>query len=828
MASMAGVGGRPDAGLLARGTLMGRERIVARLTATRPDATVVLGGAIGDVAADVVQLWSEQTGAPTVWLDVASDAAPDSGAWQRFDEVLGAAPPGLIAVLRVGHRASGDAVSAVAQRLQQAPRPVRVVIVGASHSTRRRSRVALRPDVVITARELCLTVEELAQVAQASGVALREEDVERAHRWTGGHPVAVDCLVHAVDGGPLTPAMLDAAADLLADRLSTAVAAGDLPADVWGRVLRAAVPEYFTADLLEEIAPAEGQEPLLRMLDAEALIRRVERGDVAFAFAPMVRAALIQRLRVELPPDERERLAGSTAGWLVARGDLEGAISTATTLAGARTVAGLIAPHWAELGALRAGRVRFLLTRLAEHVRSDPRLLVAHVRSIVDVTHTDHPGSVSATERVHAGLLLDAVDDSGDEDVAVAVRSLRAVLARLDGRHEEALSAHDAVVWDAPRARRFAVPGLVQQALTLMRHGRFTEALQLVTHAEALLMTHRAVCDRGYVRGLATLLRHLALAHDPPSWAEGAPQPTERGGAEALVHHKVALDVLDPAAVRTLLGRSVSAGNDPLVLRLLELHLSGVAHVVAGTAGAGLEAVAAAEDAVPTDQLTAFERQLIDVTRAELLVADGDAEAALRVLDAMGDALQGVPGHPVRAQALLDLGRAAEALDLVRPLAGSTTSRHRVWNLVLTSLGLRACGRDAEADRYLHRSVATGARAQAMLPFARTGHCHLEQLLERAGGLRLEEQSREFVAALGRARESLRLLTERVHLTEREQMLLQHLVHAPSARRLAAALYVSPNTVKSQLRSIYRKLSVSSREDAITAARVLGLLPHDG
>nr|NLD40610.1 response regulator transcription factor [Actinomycetales bacterium] len=41
---------------------------------------------------------------------------------------------------------------------------------------------------------------------------------------------------------------------------------------------------------------------------------------------------------------------------------------------------------------------------------------------------------------------------------------------------------------------------------------------------------------------------------------------------------------------------------------------------------------------------------------------------------------------------------------------------------------------------------------------------------------------------------------------------------------IAKRLGVSVNTVKSQLRSSYRKLGVSSREEAVTAAIGLGLL----
>ena len=41
---------------------------------------------------------------------------------------------------------------------------------------------------------------------------------------------------------------------------------------------------------------------------------------------------------------------------------------------------------------------------------------------------------------------------------------------------------------------------------------------------------------------------------------------------------------------------------------------------------------------------------------------------------------------------------------------------------------------------------------------------------------------------------------------------------------IAAELFLSPHTIKSQMKSVYRKLGVSSRNQAVTRARELGLL----
>jgi LuxR family transcriptional regulator, maltose regulon positive regulatory protein len=45
-----------------------------------------------------------------------------------------------------------------------------------------------------------------------------------------------------------------------------------------------------------------------------------------------------------------------------------------------------------------------------------------------------------------------------------------------------------------------------------------------------------------------------------------------------------------------------------------------------------------------------------------------------------------------------------------------------------------------------------------------------------------------------------------------------------SLRELAADLFVTPNTLKTHLRAIYRKLGAESREEAVIRAREGGLI----
>jgi LuxR family maltose regulon positive regulatory protein len=63
-----------------------------------------------------------------------------------------------------------------------------------------------------------------------------------------------------------------------------------------------------------------------------------------------------------------------------------------------------------------------------------------------------------------------------------------------------------------------------------------------------------------------------------------------------------------------------------------------------------------------------------------------------------------------------------------------------------------------------------------------------------------------------------------VELSDRELAVLRLLRTDLTQREIGDKLYVSFNTVKSHIQSIFRKFDVSTRKDAIARARDLGLL----
>ena len=85
----------------------------------------------------------------------------------------------------------------------------------------------------------------------------------------------------------------------------------------------------------------------------------------------------------------------------------------------------------------------------------------------------------------------------------------------------------------------------------------------------------------------------------------------------------------------------------------------------------------------------------------------------------------------------------------------------------------------------------------------------------------LRRRLEETTVILGRP---IRRTSEADELTDREQDVLRLLEEGRTKREIGAALFLSYNTIHSHTKSIYRKLSVSSRQGALARARELALI----
>ncbi len=199
----------------------------------------------------------------------------------------------------------------------------------------------------------------------------------------------------------------------------------------------------------------------------------------------------------------------------------------------------------------------------------------------------------------------------------------------------------------------------------------------------------------------------------------------------------------------------------------------------------------------------------MDVQAGDIERAAANAARSLALADAEDHAHfpHAACAHTAAAQVAAARGRPDEAIaEAHRAVALATRGRAGIE--IAHTLLVRADIRAAAGDRAGARADVELARTHMTAPGstvpARLGG-HLE---------RLDERLRAHAAAPSSGEE----------LTGRELVVLRLLAGPASLREIAGELVVSPNTVKSQVRAIYRKLGVDGRSRAVTAARERGLL----
>lgn len=208
--------------------------------------------------------------------------------------------------------------------------------------------------------------------------------------------------------------------------------------------------------------------------------------------------------------------------------------------------------------------------------------------------------------------------------------------------------------------------------------------------------------------------------------------------------------------------------------------------------------------------------------RSLLQLALGSPDAAEAVL--RRDAARGPARELAAARRELALGRHGAALHLLRSAEEAPMSaREEVEHTTLEAASLLRFSEGVRARGVVDELGALAERTGVRLPLVLLPHADLERLraaLSAAGHAGL-------VAALPTRGVLADPDTEGV-LTERERIVLRALVEHASPAAIATELVVSVNTVKSQLRSIYRKLGVSRRDDAIAVALDRHLLAGPG
>ncbi len=367
-------------------------------------------------------------------------------------------------------------------------------------------------------------------------------------------------------------------------------------------------------------------------------------------------------------------------------------------------------------------------------------------------------------------------------DLEAATRAVRRGEAVLDGGDGDC--AHPAVV------RRFAL----EAGLVALETGELPAARRW------WLRAHTAVAGETEAAALLALLAAIEADHDAlATWRDRAGTGGP-GGTDAL-RLACAIDALDRGELAEA-GRQLAAAAGPT-----RPGRPGDLWYLAAVVGAELALLTPARSEALHLLRTrraeharrapagSFVRCALDAAELDLLLASGRATEAAAGLDRLVDSAAGrlLRGRLALMTGQLDVAL-AELAAVVHPPA--SLRRLRMEALLLTAEAHRRAGRTAAAQ-------AASDELARRAPWPR--------LLDLLPGGPVHPAS-----------------VEVVHLTGRERELLDLLRGSLPRDSIAATLFVSTNTVKTQLQSLYRKLGATTREEAVARAYALGLLDRPG
>jgi LuxR family maltose regulon positive regulatory protein len=226
-----------------------------------------------------------------------------------------------------------------------------------------------------------------------------------------------------------------------------------------------------------------------------------------------------------------------------------------------------------------------------------------------------------------------------------------------------------------------------------------------------------------------------------------------------------------------------------------------------------------------TDGQSVYVRELGQITRARVLLAQGQAGQALSLLDPLLQA----------AQSGKRAGRAIEVLALHALALQSQGREDEAVTALAEALAL------AEPEGYVRIFVDAGpAMAQLLLSLQR--RIGTDSALQIELGQRLPAPSLEYVVHLIKAFGTSPVTSQALDagtppvatargvqtcfepLSERELQVLRLIAAGRSNREIADELVIAVSTVKSHVNHIHGKLGVKSRTQAVARARTLNLL----
>jgi LuxR family maltose regulon positive regulatory protein len=220
-------------------------------------------------------------------------------------------------------------------------------------------------------------------------------------------------------------------------------------------------------------------------------------------------------------------------------------------------------------------------------------------------------------------------------------------------------------------------------------------------------------------------------------------------------------------------------------------------------------------------------------------LAQGQLEAVKRWRETWAESEETAPAYQdernalTRARVLLALGEPAEALRLLESFRTLARQQRRPGSeleiLIVNALAESALGKTGQGLRTLHLALSLAEPEGYVrlfvdegLPMAGLLHLVLSRAQSTSRASYVRRLLNVLQAEQSAQAHALPLLLE--PLSGRERTVLRLLAQGRSTPQMAAELVVSASTIKTQISSLYHKLNVHSREEAIVEAVRLQLL----
>ena len=739
-------------------------------------------------------------------------------------------------------------LESVGQLLEQQPPQLRLVLASRTDPALRLHRLRVNGELTdIRADDLAFSQAEAEELFHRNDIDLSGNPLgtllDRTEGWAAGLRLAIMCLDPADPAGGISRFT---GSDRLVGEYLVEEVTDRLPEMDRQFLLMTSVADRLSAGLANELTGHDNAQLILeRLVSQNALVVGLAGRNEWFTIHPLLRDLLRHRLSLEHPGDVTD-LHLRASRWFAAQGQPIPAIRHASSAGQwdeiGRLLTGLAlpvivtssAPALVTVLAAAAARARvhpsastLLAAAVCHYHRHDYEMMTRDVNDAADLI-----AGVPEIDRAPAEVVIAVFQLVGSRtrNPALTVPSAAHLLHLLDNISRRQL----------PTVEQYRAIATTNLAVGQIWTGQLTEAQETLTtiqtRSRELGLGLTEMSAQAHLALLDVIHGHLPDAYRRSS-AAGAlaerrgwtsePQTLALHAALALIH--LEWGQLEAAAVDIESGLSVSDSGSDLPCRLV-LHIAAVGLAAARGDSAGASAASARlhRDQKLAGNLPPLLARWCAIAHADAHLAAAEPSAAMTTIAAdpqfttFADTLERV----VVAKAKLMLDQPDAAFDMLRPVA--------VTSLPFRGAVIEASVLAAVAADRMHRDTAAMAAITDAVDLAHDVGTVRPFL---AGGPRVTALLARHRHVVARHLDFTRGLIENTSsgridpppapvdgLTERELAVLTYLPTMLKSVEIAADLYVTVNTVKTHQRSIYRKLGVTSRRDAVDRARDLKLL----